>query len=365
MGGLGVVTLGVLIAIATGRRVGVRARLGANMSHNPLQPGGVVRLLRRVFSYVMIIELLVTLLLAWRFQVLGVGNPLYKAVFHAVSSFNNAGMSLFPGSLQQLAGDPATLFIHAFSLFLGGLGFVTTFELLGHLRRKRERRPFTLHTKLVLLTTLVLVILGCLAFGALEWTNPATLAKLSLPDKLTATLFHSLSPRSAGFNSVDFTSLRPGTELILMLLMFVGGSPGSVAGGIKTTTLAIVLFSIWQLARGSRELHVLGRRIESTLIMKAAGICTFTILVVGGATTLLTLTDPGIDTTALAFEAVSAAGTSGLSLLSPSELSTGGKLLITGLMFMGRIGLLTFLLAFVQRRDSPALRYPHEDVLVG
>src|SRR5690606_13341043 len=98
------------------------------------------------------------------------------------------------------------------------------------------------------------------------------------------------------------TSLRPGTELILMLLMFVGGSPGSVAGGIKTTTLAIVLFSIWQLARGSRELHVLGRRIESTLIMKAAGICTFTILVVGGATTLLTLTDPGIETTALAFE---------------------------------------------------------------
>lgn len=364
-GGFGVVTLGVLIALATGRRVGVRARLGSSLAHSPMQVGGVVRLLRNVFLFITAMELAATVLLFIRFRGFEMENPAYMALFHAVSGFNHAGLSLFPGSLQRFGGDPVILLSLAALIVLSGLGFVVIFELLGRLRAPRLRQPLTLHSRLVLLMSLGLVVFGTVSFAILEWSNPATLEGLSAGEKLTASVFQGVSPRSAGFSTVDTGSLRSGTQLIVMLLMFVGGSPGSVAGGIKTTTLAVVLFSIWQLARGYRELHVFGRRIETALIMKAAAICTLGILVIGGAATLLTVTDPGLDTTALVFEAVSAAGTSGLSLGITADLSVLGKLLIAALMFMGRIGLLTFLLAFVQKREQSMVRYPREDVLIG
>jgi len=364
-GGLGVVTLGVLIALATGRRVGLRARLGSSLAHSPMKVGGTVRLLRNVFLFITTMEVFAAVLLYVRFLEFEVKNPVYMAVFHAVSAFNHAGLSLFPGSLERFRGDPVIVLGLGALIVLSGLGFVVIFELLGRLREARVRQALTLHSRLVLMMSLGLVVFGAMSFAVLEWSNPATLADLPTGEKLTASIFQGVSPRSAGFSTVDIGALLPGTQLIVMLLMFVGGSPGSVAGGIKTTTLAIVLFSIWQLARGYRELDVFGRRVETALIMKAAAICTSGVLVIGGTATLLTLTDPGLDTTALVFEAVSAAGTSGLSMGITGDLSALGKLLIAALMFAGRIGLLTFLLAFVQKREQRTVRYPREDVLIG
>lgn len=366
IGGFGVVTLGVLIALATGRRIGFRERMSYSLVHSPTQYGGVVRLLRTVFLFMTAMELAGAGALFLRFRALDVDSAPFMALFHGVSSFNHAGISLFPGSLERFAEDSVTVLTVAVLIVVASLGSAVIFELTGRFRNRGVRRPrLTLHTRLVLMATGALVVFGTGAMAAMEWSNPATLGELSPPNRLVSSLFQAVTPRSAGFNTVDFGEMRPGTQLMTMLLMFVGGSPGSVAGGIKTTTFVILLASIWQLSRGSRELYVLGRRIETPLIMKAAAICTSGILVIGGAATLLTVTDPGIDLTALVFEAVSAASTVGLSLGVTADLSVPGKLIVAGLMFVGRIGLLTFLLAFVQRRDRPMVRFPREDVLVG
>lgn len=365
-GGFGVVTLGVLIALATGRRISFRERMTYSLAQSQARFGGVVRLLRTVLLFMTAMELAGAGILFLRFRSLDIENAAFAALFHGVSSFNHAGLSLFPGSLERFAEDPVTILTVAALIVVASLGTIVIFELLGRLRSRGARRPrLTLHTRLALVATAALIVFGTGAMAAMEWSNPATLGGFGPAQKLVSSAFQAVTPRSAGFNTVDFAEMRQGTQLMTMLLMFIGGSPGSVAGGIKTTTFVILLASIWQMSRGSRELHLLGRRIETALIMKAAAICTSGILVIGGAATLLTFTDPGIDTTALVFEAVSAASTVGLSLGITAELSVPGKLIVAGLMFVGRIGLLTFLLAFVQRRDRPLVRFPREDVLVG
>lgn len=366
IGGFGVVTLGVLIALATGRRISFRERMNYSLAQSQAQFGGVVRLLRTVFLFMTAMELAGAAVLFLRFRALDVDAAAFTALFHGVSSFNHAGLSLFPGSLERFAEDPMTVLTVTVLIVVASLGTTVIFELLGRVRSRGARRPrLTLHTRLVLVATGALIVFGTCAMAAMEWTNPATLGGFGPAQKLVSSVFQAVTPRSAGFNTVDFAEMRQGMQLMTMLLMFIGGSPGSVGGGIKTTTFVILLASIWQMSRGSRELHLLGRRVETALIMKAAAICTSGILAIGGASTLLTFTDPGIDSTALVFEAVSAASTVGLSLGITPELSVSGKLIVAALMFVGRIGLLTFLLAFVQRRDRPLVRFPREDVLVG
>lgn len=366
VGGFGVVTLGVLIALATGRRIGFRERMSYSLAHNPVQFGGVVRLLRNVFLFMTGMELLGAGLLWLRLDAANVEGAAFAALFHGVSAFNHAGLSLFPGSLERFAADPAIVLTVAALIVVASLGTVAVFELMGIVRSRDGRRPrLTLHTRLVLLATGTLVAGGAIAMALMEWSNAATLGEMSAIHKVTSSLFQAVTPRSAGFSTVDFGEMRQGTQLLTMLLMFVGGSPGSVAGGIKTTTFVILLASIWQISRGSRELYLFGRRVETALIMKAAAICTSGVLLVGGSATLLSFTDPDKALTELVFEVISAVSTVGLSLGITAQLSATGKVIVTALMFIGRIGLLTFLLAFVQRKYRPSVRYPREDVLVG
>ncbi len=366
VGGFGVVTLGVLIALATGRRIGFRERMSYSLVHDPAKFGGIVRLLKRIFLFMTGMELVGAAVLWVRLRAADVDNAVFVAVFHGVSAFNHAGLSLFPGSLERFATDSVVVLTVATLIVVASLGTVAVFEVLGVVRSSQARRPrLTLHTRLVLLVTGVLIVGGAAAMAVMEWSNSATFGQMSPIHKIFSSLFQAVTTRSAGFNTVDFSEMRQGTLLLTMLLMFVGGSPGSVAGGIKTTTLVILLASIWQISRGSRELYLFGRRIETALIMKAAAICTSGVLLIGAAATLLSFTDPDKDITELVFEVISALSTVGLSLGITSQLSTPGKLIVTVLMFVGRIGLLTFLLAFVQRKDRPSVRYPREDVLVG
>ncbi len=366
VGGFGVVTLGVLIALATGRRIGFKERMSYSLVHNPAQFGGVVRLLRNVFLFMTTMELLGAGLLWLRLGAANVENAAFVALFHGVSAFNHAGLSTFPGSLERFATDPVIVLTVAALIVVASLGTVVVFELAGIVRFRGTRRPrLTLHTRLALIATAFLIVAGGISMAAMEWSNPATLGEMSTFDRITSSLFQAVTPRSAGFNTVDFGEMRQGTQLATMLLMFVGGSPGSVAGGIKTTTFVILLASIWQISRGSRELNLLGRRVETALIMKSAAICTSGVLLVGGAATLLSFTDPDKSLTEIVFEVISAVSTVGLSLGITGQLSEPGKLIVAALMFIGRIGLLTFLLAFVQRKYRPPVRYPREDVLVG
>ncbi|MBX3144699.1 MAG: potassium transporter KtrB [Trueperaceae bacterium] len=366
VGGFGVVTLGVLIALATGRRIGFRERMSYSLAHNPSQFGGIVRLLRNVFLFMTVMELLGAGLLWLRLDAAHVENPAFVALFHGISAFNHAGLSTFPGSLERFATDPVIVLTVAALIAVASLGTVVVFELVGMARFRGPRRPrLTLHSRLALMATGSLIVGGAILMAVMEWSNPATLGEMSTLDRITSSLFQAVTPRSAGFNTVDYGEMRQGTQLLTMLLMFVGGSPGSVAGGIKTTTFVILLASIWQISRGSRELNLFGRRVETALIMKSAAICTSGVLLVGGSATLLSFTDPDKGLTEIVFEVISAVSTVGLSLGITGELSEPGKLVVAALMFVGRIGLLTFLLAFVQKKNRPSVRYPREDVLVG
>ncbi len=364
IGGLGILTLGVLVAIATGRRIGFKERLEYQLQTNTQQVGGVVRLLRSIVVFALITEAIGASVLYLRLSALNEPQALFKAVFHSVSAFNHAGLALFDDSLMRFATDPVISLTISTLVIIASLGTVVIFELLLRLRGP-NRTSYSLHTRLVLITTALLLAGGTVIIAILEWTNPGTLQPLSAGGKVLTSFFQSVTTRSAGYNTLEIGAMHEGTLLFIILLMFIGASPGSTGGGIKTVTFLLLAASSWQLARGRTEVSLLGRRIAPELLMKAAVICTLGVLLAGGATTVLTVTEPGMSILGLAFESVSALSNVGLSLGITPQLSPVGKIVITVLMFLGRIGLLTFLLALVQSQKPPTIRYPREDVLIG
>jgi trk system potassium uptake protein len=364
-GGLGILSLGVLLALVTGRRLGFGERLRLQAQANALQVGGIVRFLRSVLLFTVAAELAGTLLLALRFvPLLGWGEGLFYSLFHSVSAFNNAGFGLYADSLMRFVGDPLVTLVIAALLVLGGLGVVVVFEAALYFR-SRGRSRLSLHSKLALSTTALLIGGATLLLLGLEWRNPATLGALPLPERLLAGFFQAVTPRTAGFNTLDYAAMSTPSLLFTLLLMYVGGSPGSTAGGIKTVTFAVLLGSVWTLSRNRGELTVFGRRVELPTVVKAAVIATMGVLFIGGALTLLAVTDPELPVMALIFEVVSAYATVGLSLGVTPELSAAGRLIVVALMFMGRVGLLTFALALAERAPERAVKHPAEDVVIG
>ncbi len=364
-GGLGILTLGTLVALASGRRIGFRERLGLQAQVNITQVGGVVKLVRRIFLVVFGVELLGTLLLYLPFARLeGTGRGLFYAAFHSVSAFNNAGFAFYADSLTRFLHDPLVNVTVMALIVVGGLGFMVIINVASHFRHGRSV-PLTLHSKVVLSGTALLIALGTVVILAFEASNPATLAHLSFPDKLMAALFQSITPRTAGFNTIDFGHVRPATLLFTMLLMFVGGNPGSTAGGIKTVTFLVLVGSAWSVSRGHGELTLFERRIASETAVKASAIALLGMLLVGAAVTALTLTDPGKSLLQLGFESISAFGTVGLSTGITASLSSAGKLIIIALMYLGRLGPLTLALALMERRPERRIKYPEDDVVIG
>jgi trk system potassium uptake protein len=370
-GGVGVLSLGALVALATGRRMGFSQRQRLQTQANAITVGGIVRFVRRLLAFTMGAELLGALLL-WPAMARdeGIGPGAWSAWFHAVSAFNNAGFSLYPDSLARYVSDPWVSAVVASLFVVGGLGLVVVVEVAfrfgrGPGGRGRPRTTLTLHTRLALATTVALALVGSAVVGAFEWTNPATLGALPLAERPLAAAFQALTPRTAGFNTVDLAGYRPGTVLFTMLLMIVGGNPGSTAGGVKTTTFAVLLLAAWATARGRVRVTAFGRTVDAATITKAAVLSTMAIMLVGAAATVVTFTDAALPPLAVLFEATSAFGTVGLSLGITRDLSEGGRAVLIALMVMGRVGLLTVALALVARDRPPASRYPVEDVVVG
>ncbi len=363
-GGLGIVTLGTLVALLLGRRVGFQERLRTAAQVSALEPGGVLRLVRTIFLISLGFETLGALLLYPTFAALhGPGWGVFYAFFHAVSAFNNAGFALYPDSLTGFIADPAVNLVLAGLFITGGLGFIVHLNVWARLRRGR-RFPLTLHSKVALLTTFVLCLAGSIAVTALEWRNPLTLGELPLGTKLLAGFFQGVTPRTAGFNTLDYSTLSEGTLLVTMLLMFVGGSPASTAGGIKTVTFFVLVASAWSMVRGRGELTVYGRRVAMGTVVKAGSVALLSTGIVLSALLLLNLTQP-LSLLEGTFEAFSAFGTVGLSMNATAELNPLGQLLIVALMYLGRIGPLTFAVALVQSPQQDPLKYPDEGVLIG
>ncbi|ULH15287.1 TrkH family potassium uptake protein [Deinococcus sp. KNUC1210] len=368
LGGLGLITFGTVFALALRRRVKFSERLRLAQQVSAFDVGGVLGLIRKIFVYTLIIEGLGTLLLALRFvPQFGWGQGLYYSLVHAVSAFNNAGFSLFGNSLQAYRADPLVCLTMCALVILGGLGFLVQVNVVAHLLRRRSER-LLVHSRLVLTTTLLLLVAGTLLIAAFEWNNPLTLGPLTLGEKLLTSFVSSVMPRTGGFSTLNTELLRPATLFLTIFLMFVGASPGGAGGGIKTSTLAVIAGSAWSMVRGQGEMVAFHRRIEESTVLRAMTVGLLASAVVGVMLLLMLAfnTTPRLDFSHLAFETVSAFSTVGLSMNTTPDTNTAQRVILIVLMYLGRIGPLTFALALGQRVKRRDVSYPPErDILIG
>lgn len=366
LGGLGLLTIGTLLALATGRRLGVGDRLRVQEQVIGSDPGGIIGLVRSIAVVVALAEITGALLLYSRFaSTEGIGAGAWHAVFHSVSAFNNAGFSLNSDSLMGYVDDPVVNLTIMLLIVVGGLGFMVITNLYRWSRRSAPGVRLTLHTRMVLSITAFLTAAGASLILITEWNNDQTLGPLAAPGRVLAGIFQSVTPRTAGFNTIDYGELTTAGLLVTMLLMFIGGNPGSTAGGVKTITFYVVVLNIWSTLRGRADTTVFHRRIAQETVARAAAIAGGAAILGGAAVTTLALLEPDIALQPLLFETISALGTVGLSVGITADLGESARLIVIMLMFVGRIGLLTFALALVSRERPTTMRHPVEEVVVG
>lgn len=373
LGGFGIMTAGSVIALLLSRRIGLRQRMLAQTEIGAIDLGDLRRLVGSIAKITLAVEgALAAALFArlWqRDEPGGVAGAAWSAVFHSISSFNNAGLSLYSDGLVRLGDDPVVVGLISFGLIVGGLGFPVHVELLRRLRRRAAAHrgaalAWTLHLKVVLVVSAVLLTVGPAAVLVLEWTNPDTLGGLGLGDKFLAGWFQGVTPRTAGFNTVDYGALRETTLLVTILLMFVGAGPASTAGGIKVTTAVVPAVVIWSQMRGDRDLTLLRRRLPEVLVRQALTIISLATALVGLATlSLMASNDLGL-TDAL-FEATSAFGTVGLSTGVTGAIDTFGHAVLILTMFVGRLGPLTIATALALRSRPRLYRHAQEAPVLG
>ncbi len=362
IGGLGIMTAASIAALVVSRRVGMRARALARSETADVEPGEIRRVLAHVAAWSAAVEGVVAVVLTVRFALddLSLPDALGHGVFHSVMAFNNAGFGLRSDNLVRYVGDPVVTVAVTVAIVLGGLGF----PVLAELWRERRPRRWSLHTKLTLVVTGALLVLGALAMLAFEWANPGTFGPLSVPQKALAALFHGIQPRTAGFNSVDVAAMNPETWLFTDLLMFIGTGSASTGGGIKVTTFAVLLIACLAEFRGDPNPSVFGRRLSGGVVRQALTVTIASLGFVGFATFLLLLTDPfGLDR--VLFEVLSAFGTVGLTTGITPLLSGAGQVVLIMMMFLGRVGPVTLGAALVLRERTRFYEYPEGRPLVG
>lgn len=363
VGGFGIMALGSLLLIVLARRVGLKFRLMAQAELGALTTGDIRRLVLGIALISLIFESVVALILSLRFWDEGQapGTAIYHGVFHAVSAFNNAGFSLRSDSLISFVGDPLVIIPVSLAIVAGGLGVPVWIDLY---RSWRQPRAWSLTTKLVLLMTFLLIVSGALAFYLFELTNPTTLGPMSNSERLLASLFQSISPRTAGFNSIDYGQARPETLLTTNMLMFAGSGPISTGGGIKLTTLALVFFMVRSVARGDDSVEAFGRRVPRQLERQALVVSFIAITaVVLAAIGILAGSDVGANEAL--FESFSAFGTVGLSTGVTPELPAYAQSILVGLMFLGRVGPYTLALALLLREGGRRYKLAEERPVIG
>jgi len=375
IGGLGITTFSVYLFIYL--RVGVSARgrwiINETLLHS--SAGSWRELVRSIFVLTLVIEALGALMLSFVFvPALGWGAGLFSAIFHAISAFCNAGFSLFSDSLVGFRSNPLVNMTITFLIILGGIGFLVMRELLEFFRYKaqvKKRHPrLSLHTRIVLLATLFLITYGTLMIGWLESDN--ALLGMSALEGFWIAFFQSVTTRTAGFNTIDLNLFGAPTLFLMIFLMFIGASPGSAGGGIKTTSLALFFAIFYSRLKGSPHTSLFRRTIPDEVITRALALVMLAITLVGIALLgLLIVQSPDLahevprEFLSYSFEAVSAFATVGLSLGATAKLTVGGKLIIIGLMFAGRVGLLTMAFAIAGRTRRTAPHYAEENIMIG
>ena len=363
VGGLGIMTMTTLFSVGLGKRINIRHRLLIQESLNQEGPSGVIKMTLAIVKYTLVIEFFFgSIFAAYFYDSMGL-EALYFGYWHAVSAFCNAGFDLF-GNFKSLVDYQTNVLLNIcfmLLIILGGIGFT----VIGEVVKKRQWRLFSLHTKMMLVINTMLIFGGGLIIWLLEMHNPATLSGLNTGEQLLAAMFQSVSARTAGFNTVDIAMLGNATLFFMMFLMFVGASPTSTGGGIKTTTFGILLASTLSLLRDKKETVLFRRRIDNALIFKSYSIFILSVLWLALAFFLLLALDTGGHSFAkVLFELFSAFGTVGLGIGITTEWNDWCKLVLIATMYIGRIGILTFGMSFFTK-EIDRVRYPTENIIVG
>lgn len=325
------------------------------------------RILASIIALTLVIEFLAAILLYFSFKKYGSNQPLLDSVFHSVSAFCNAGFSTYSTSLNLLKDDRGLITMIMVLIVSGGLGFIVLSDIFSFLVRKKNRLSH--HSIVVLLFTVFLIIVSAIIFFLLEYNH--SYRELGFFDKILAAIFQAITPRTAGFSVIDQTAFSPTSNLIVIMLMFIGGSPGSIAGGVKTTTFLIVVMYALKGNAGSRGLNIFHRNINTVSIEKAFNIIAKSLMIILISVTLLSLTErnnllSGAYTIFdIVFESVSAFGTVGLSMGITSDLSEWGKIVIVLTMFIGRTGIVAMALGFIRDEKERYFEYPSASIMVG
>ncbi len=367
IGGLGFMTLGVLLALILRKRISLRTRGILQESMNYMQLGGVVRLVKITFWGTFLFEGCGAVLLAARFiPVFGIAKGILYGIFHSVSAFCNAGFDLMGGysgkysSFVEFHGDILINFVLMALIILGGIGFFVWSDLKKNGCRWKR---YMLHTKITLFTTVLLLVAGTVLYFLFE--NDNLLAGMSGKDKFLAALFSSVTARTAGFNTIDTGGLTGASKLLTMLLMFIGGSPGSTAGGIKTVTALVLVAYVWSNLRESKGVNMFQRRLDDNVIRKASNVVVLSMLMAVISVIFICFIQPYLPVEDVMFEVFSAIGTVGMSTGLTRDLSTASRIVIILLMYCGRIGSMSFALSFTERKKVAPVQFPVEKIMIG
>lgn len=367
IGGLGFMTLGVLLALILRRRISLRTRGILQESMNYMQLGGVIRLVKITFWGTFLFEGCGAVLLAVRFiPVFGIAKGILYGIFHSVSAFCNAGFDLMGGysgkysSFVEFHGDVLINCVLMALVILGGLGFFVWSDLKKNGCRWKR---YMLHTKITLFTTVLLLVAGTILYFLFE--NDNLLAQMSGKDKFLAALFSSVTARTAGFNTIDTGGLTGAAKLLTMLLMFIGGSPGSTAGGIKTVTALVLVAYVWSNLRESKGVNMFQRRLDDDVIRKASNVVVLSMLMAVVSVIFICFIQPYLPVEDVMFEVFSAIGTVGMSTGLTRNLSTASRIVIILLMYCGRIGSMSFALSFTERKKVAPVQFPVEKIMIG
>lgn len=363
LGGLGIMTFSSFILLLIGKKITYEERELLKEERNLENNGGILWFLKKIILTVVIIEGTGALFLALRFaQDMEIKKAVYYGIFHSVSAFCNAGFSLFSTNLEKYAGSFVVTMTTAYLIIIGGIGFTVIDSILFATRKKIKR--FDLTSKVAILVSMILVILGTVLFLILEYNNRGTIGEMSFFKKILASFFQSVTTRTAGFNSVPFGNLTEGSVFLFCILMFIGASPGSTGGGIKTTTFGVIIFYVISVVKKRESVVIFNRRIGWEVLNRAIVILVLSLLYVGIITlVIVSIEDFTLEQTI--FEVISAFSTTGLSLGITADLGTISKILIICTMFLGRLGPMTFALALGGSNKVEKIQFPKENILVG
>ncbi|WP_036647548.1 TrkH family potassium uptake protein [Paenibacillus pini] len=368
VGGIGFMTMATLIALVLNKKISLRERLILQEALNHGSMDGVVRLVKKVILYSLMIEVVGAILITLRFsREMPWGQASYFGIFHSISMFNNAGFDLYGmikgpfSGLSSYVNDPFMNIVLMGLIFLGGIGFVVLSDVIEFPTKRR----FSLHSKVVLSATLMLVVVGTLVIFAMEYNNPQTLKPLSPTGKVWASLFQSITTRSGGVNTVDIGALQQSTQFFMIILMFIGAAPGSTGGGIKITTFVLLVGAVYAMIRGKEDVILFRKRIAKKVVYKAVTLTMLSLVLIVIFSMLLSLTEHK-DFLTILFESTSAFGTTGISMGLTTELSPLGKVWIICLMFLGRMGPLTLAYALSKTEiEKELFSYPEGKIIIG